>query len=66
VNGALSRHVDDVVAVPSTGSAGGFMINTKGRFAASIVATTDPTGKTTAQCGPDVPARSNGSGRRHE
>ncbi len=68
VNGALRRGSDDddMVAVPSTGSAGGFMINTKGRFAASIVAMTDSAGKTTAQCEAGIPEHSSRPNRRHE
>jgi hypothetical protein len=47
---AAGRRLTNIVEVPSTGSAGGVMINTKGRMAANVVATTDPNGKATVQC----------------
>ena len=44
------RRTTGLTAVPSTGSAGGVMVNTKGRATADAVATTDAAGKTTVQC----------------
>ncbi len=49
---AAGRRLSNLVEAASTGSAGGVMINTKGRVAADVVATTDPNGKATMQCVP--------------
>jgi hypothetical protein len=56
------RRTADFAEVPSTGSAGGVMINTKGRAAADAVATTDATGKTTARCDSHRPDQFSGPG----
>ena len=49
---ATSRRLANLVEVPSTGAAGGVMINMKGHLAADVVATADAGGKTTVQCLP--------------
>jgi hypothetical protein len=47
---AAGRRLTNIAEVPGTGSAGGVMINTRGRMAANVVATTDPSGKAAVQC----------------
>ena len=47
---AAKEAVEGIVEVPSTGAAGGFMANTKGRFTSDVVATTDSAGRTTLEC----------------
>jgi hypothetical protein len=54
------RRTANLIEVPSTGSAGGVMINTKGRVAADVVATTDRAGKTTVRCDPHRPDQFSG------
>ena len=46
---AATSHVG-LVAVPGTTRAGGKMVDLKGRFRSSVVATVGPDGKTTARC----------------
>jgi hypothetical protein len=59
------RRAVPLVEVPSTGPAGGVMVNAKGRLRADVLATTDASGKTTARCEGQTSDRPAGADR-HE
>lgn len=59
---AAGRRTANLPEVPSMGPAGGVMVNTTGRVAADVMATTDASGKTTVRCDPHELDQAGGPG----